>query len=223
MKQHINWDNVDTVCLDMDGTLLDLRFDNYFWLEYIPRIYALDNNMELSQAEHYLYKIFAQEHGKLQWYCLDFWSEKLQLDIVAHKSEITHLISLRKGVLDFLRYVKKLGKTQYLVTNAHNDSLVLKMSKTGIAHHFDEIICSHDFGVAKEEPGFWDILTKKYPLSLNATLFIDDSINVLQAAQNAGIKYVFGIAQPDSQQPVKVIDNFDLIHDFSDMISARDK
>ena len=27
------WRDIDTVLLDMDGTLLDLHYDNHFWLE----------------------------------------------------------------------------------------------------------------------------------------------------------------------------------------------
>ncbi len=215
---NFSWNDIDTVCLDMDGTLLDLHFDNHFWMEYIPQMYADDNGLPLAQAKEYLYKIFAREHGKLAWYCLDFWTEKLKLDIVAHKAEVAHLISVRPGVLNFLEFVKSSEKSQYLVTNAHNASLKLKMTYTGIDHYFDEIICSHDFNLAKEEAGFWDRLASQYPLDLDRTLFIDDSSNVLQAAKKAGIKYVLGIAQPDSKQPAREIENVKLIHDFSDMI-----
>ncbi|MDH3916294.1 MAG: haloacid dehalogenase, partial [Chromatiales bacterium] len=35
-----DWSTVDTVLLDMDGTLLDLRFDNYFWQELVPSRYG---------------------------------------------------------------------------------------------------------------------------------------------------------------------------------------
>lgn len=32
-----NWKTIDTVLLDMDGTLLDLHFDNHFWLSLVPQ------------------------------------------------------------------------------------------------------------------------------------------------------------------------------------------
>ena len=35
-----DWENIETVLLDMDGTLLDLHFDNHFWLQHVPVCYA---------------------------------------------------------------------------------------------------------------------------------------------------------------------------------------
>ena len=32
----LNWSKIDTVLLDMDGTLLDLHYDSHFWLNVIP-------------------------------------------------------------------------------------------------------------------------------------------------------------------------------------------
>ena len=36
----LDWSRIDTVLLDMDGTLLDLNFDNYFWQKHLPLRYA---------------------------------------------------------------------------------------------------------------------------------------------------------------------------------------
>lgn len=36
MHFDIAWQEVDTVLLDMDGTLTDLAFDNYFWQTLVP-------------------------------------------------------------------------------------------------------------------------------------------------------------------------------------------
>jgi FMN phosphatase YigB (HAD superfamily) len=44
------WEAIDTVLLDMDGTLLDLRFDNYFWMEFLPERYAERHGLTPEQA-----------------------------------------------------------------------------------------------------------------------------------------------------------------------------
>src|SRR5215831_5340508 len=44
------WDLIDTVLLDLDGTLLDLAFDNYFWREVIPAAYAISNSISIDAA-----------------------------------------------------------------------------------------------------------------------------------------------------------------------------
>jgi putative hydrolase of the HAD superfamily len=33
----LDWDRIDDVLLDMDGTLLDRHFDNFFFEEELPR------------------------------------------------------------------------------------------------------------------------------------------------------------------------------------------
>ena len=47
----VDWESVDTVLLDMDGTILDLRFDNWFWLELIPRRYAAARGLEVADRK----------------------------------------------------------------------------------------------------------------------------------------------------------------------------
>jgi putative hydrolase of the HAD superfamily len=215
----IDWNEIDTVCLDMDGTVLDLHFDNHFWLDYIPKIYAQENQLSLEKSEQLLTQKTASVKGQLEWYCLDFWSKELGLDIAAHKAEIAHLIAPRAGAIEFLEFVKKSGKQQLLVTNAHRDSLNLKIATIDIKQYFHHLISSHDYGMAKEQPGFWKQLLKHHPIDLSRTLFIDDSNNVLEAAQQAGIKYVLDIAKPDSKKPAKPSSNFPQLQHFSDIIN----
>jgi putative hydrolase of the HAD superfamily len=76
MAQKIDWGNIDTILLDMDGTLLDLHFDLHFWMEYMPLVFAKKHNITCDEAKDKLYPILRAEEGKLHWYCLDYWQEK---------------------------------------------------------------------------------------------------------------------------------------------------
>jgi len=192
------WDEIDTVLLDMDGTLLDLHFDTHFWLQHVPVRYAEANNISLDLAREQLLLRYHQAEGKLEWYCVDYWSEQLGLNIEILKQEVDHLISVRPDVISFLQALEKAGKHRILVTNAHGKSVSLKMKKTPIGEHLDEIITAHDIGLPKEHVVFWQKLQLQQPFSPESTLLIDDSINVLQSAEKYGIKYLRAILQPDS-------------------------
>lgn len=203
-KDHINmlnWPAIDTVLLDMDGTVLDLHFDNHFWLDYLPRRFAETHGHAEHQARAELHQRFAHLRGQLNWYCLDYWSAQLDLDITALKREIQHLIAIRPDAPPFLRALRQSGRQLWLVTNAHRDSLDLKMACTGIEDQFDRLISSHDFQVPKEDPAFWTALQAAYPFEPERALMVDDTTTVLQAAQNFGIGQQLCMLQPDSRQP----------------------
>jgi putative hydrolase of the HAD superfamily len=158
----LNWNSINTVLLDMDGTLLDLNFDNHFWLEFVPQRYALLHKISTMEAKNKLQPLFKSMEGKLEWYCLDYWSEQLQLDIAGLKAEIAELISILPHVSDFLSSLRESDKHVYLVTNAHPDSLSLKMEQTCLKPFFDNIICSHHYGYAKENQQFTPISNESF-------------------------------------------------------------
>lgn len=216
----INWKMIDTVLLDMDGTLLDLNFDNHFWKEFVPLKYAQLHNMNLIEAKRILEPRFKSMEGQLEWYCLDYWSNELQLNMAGLKQEIAELIKIMPHVIEFLESARKAGKRLLLVTNAHRDSLNLKMEKTCLHGFFDDIISSHDFGFAKEHAEFWTILEQKHGLNKASTLLVDDSLAVLNAAENYGLAYVVAVSQPDSTQGKKHTAHFLAINDFQDLLQG---
>jgi HAD superfamily hydrolase (TIGR01509 family) len=195
------WHNIETVLLDMDGTLLDLHFDNQFWLEHLPQKLALKHGKSLTQCRQEMRDSCAEVQGQIQWYCLDYWTEKLDLDIVQAKHEIAHLISLRPDTLPFLDALRASKKNVVLVTNAHPGSLSLKVEKTQLDEHIDELISTHQFGVTKESQLLWQKLQVHLNFDPATTLFVDDSQVILDAAKEYGIAYTLGISNPDSQKP----------------------
>ncbi len=214
----IKWNNIDTVLLDMDGTLLDLNFDNHFWLEFVPRRYAEQNNLSIEQAKRQLIPQFKEMEGKLEWYCLDYWSDVLKLDIAGLKAEISGLISVLPHVMEFLEVLSRSSKQVILVTNAHRASLNLKMGKTCLSPFFDKIISSHDYGVPKETQAFWSQLDNQHTFDKQRTLLIDDSLTVLKSARLYGIQYLISISKPDSQQGKRQIYDFTAIEDFRELM-----
>ncbi|RVU29896.1 GMP/IMP nucleotidase [Neptunomonas marina] len=218
----MDWSSIDTVLLDMDGTLLDLHFDSFFWLEHLPLRYADIHQLDPDEAKRWLHERIMQEQGTLNWYCLDYWSRELDVDIVALKREVTERIAFRPHVKDFLSQLKVHDKRAVIVTNAHRGSLMLKLEKTDLAERVDHIICSHDYGVPKEEQAFWQRLQQEEPFDPERTLLVDDSLAVLRAAQTYGIRYLLSIVQPDSQSPKRDIAEFTAIDRFSSITPGGD-
>ncbi len=214
----INWKQIDTVLLDMDGTLLDLNFDNHFWKQFVPERYAEKNRITIEQAKRQLEPQLKAMEGRLEWYCLDYWSEQLALNMLELKQEIAELISILPHVVDFLSELQQTKRQVLLVTNAHRDTLGLKLEKTRLHAFFDDIVCSHDFGMAKEQPGFWQTLQNQHVFDKNSTLFIDDSIPVLKSAQQFGVKHLVAISKPDSALSKRNIIDFPAIEDFRELM-----
>jgi HAD superfamily hydrolase (TIGR01509 family) len=214
----IDWKEIDTVLLDMDGTLLDLNFDNHFWKEFVPLKFAQQKGISIGSAKQQLVPQFKNMEGKLEWYCLDYWSNALQLDIAGLKAEISGLIAVLPHVTDFLEKLQQSSQQVLLVTNAHRDSLGLKMEKTCLQPFFDGIISSHDLGLPKEHSGFWDLLQQQHLFDKKTTLLIDDSLAVLNSARLFGIAHLISVSKPDSNQPKKDITGYPAIEDFRELM-----
>lgn len=220
-RHPFDWDHYDTVLLDMDGTLLDLRFDNFFWQELIPARYAALHALPHEEAVALLEPRFAAARGTLEWYCLDHWSRELGLDVAALKREAEDHIDFLPNVPDFLHAVRELRKRAVLVTNAHRGSLAIKLARTGLARHVDAIHSSHDLGLPKEHAGFWERLRAVEPFDARRTLLVDDSLPVLRSAHAYGIARVIAILRPDSTRPAGVAGDFHGIDSVAELIPPK--
>ncbi|MDK2776584.1 MAG: GMP/IMP nucleotidase [Pseudomonadota bacterium] len=212
-----DWQQIDTVLLDMDGTLLDLHFDNYFWLQHIPARYAEHHGMSEEEALAELNKSFVGLRGTLNWYCLDYWTELTGLPVAELKRDVQHKIGFRPHVQDFLARLRALGKRTVIVTNAHRDSVNLKMEHTGLDTMVDRIISSHDYQEPKESQAFWDHLQRDEAFDPARTLLIDDSESVLESAARWGIRNLLAIFHPDSRREPVTSDRFPGIHHFNEL------
>lgn len=216
----IDWAAIDTLFLDMDGTLLDLHFDNYFWLEHVPIRYAEAQSISTEESKQELLARYKDVEGTLEWYCVDHWSRELGLDIVLLKQEVDHLIAVHPHVVEFLDAVRGMGKRVLLVTNAHQKALALKLDRTQLGGHFDKVISSHDLGYPKESQQFWQSLEQIEHFDKTRTLFVDDSISVLRSAERYGIEHLLMVLKPDTKGPLRDAEHFTAIHNFSEIMPA---
>lgn len=214
------WRDIDTVLLDMDGTLLDLHYDNHFWLEHLPQRYAELHGISRAMADLELTPLFENNTGQLKWYCLDFWSRELKLPVRELKLETAHLIALRPDADTFLAAIKQAGKRVILITNAHRDSLSLKLERIELAPYFERLISSHDYGFPKESPAFWDALQADIGFDPSRSLFIDDTLPILRSARAFGIGHLLAVKQPDSKKGPKNTEEFAALGDYRELLEG---
>lgn len=218
---HIDWNLIDTVLLDMDGTLLDRHFDDHFWLEHVPRTWSRANNVPLESAKNKLYAMFRSQERTLNWTDLDYWSDRLGLDIPLLKREVDHLIAVHPGVTKFLAFLKQHGKQIWLVTNAHSKTLDLKMKRTRLSPYFNGIVSAHDLGLPKEENAFWGVLREKIPYDPERTLLGEDSETNLGTAAAYGIRYLVYVSRFSSTVTPEPSAVYRSIHYFTELMPHR--
>ena len=212
------WSRIDTVLLDLDGTLLDLAFDNHFWRQRVPEAFAQRRAITLAQARAELQPRFAAREGTLDWYCVEYWSRELALDIRALKQEASHRIGWLPGAREFLERVRALGKRLVLITNAHPMALAIKDARTEVISYFDAGFSSHRFGAPKEDPQFWRELAKVENFDPARSLFVDDSVNVLRAAREAGVGLIYAVRMPDSSCAARTHEEFPAVDAVAELL-----
>lgn len=218
MTARTTLEECDTLLLDMDGTLLDLAYDNYMWLTHIPRAFAARHGVSEETARRRLYDHYRRLRGELDWYCLDHWSERLDLDIIGLHREERERIGWLPGAQAFLEAIGARGLNVLLVTNSHRDTLALKSEVTGIERYFERVHTAHDFGFSKEQRGFWEALAEEQGFDPETTMFVDDTESVLDSAQRYGVRHLVTILRPDTSREPKGDTAFDGIHGVSELL-----
>ncbi|MBI4823302.1 MAG: GMP/IMP nucleotidase [Nitrospirae bacterium] len=218
--KHISFKDIKYILLDMDGTLLDKYFDDYFWEHLVPEKYAEKNNITFGKAKKELLVKYKRHEGTLNWTDIDFWSGELELDIPALKEQIKHLVEVHPHVEDFLMTLKRHRKKVFLVTNAHYKSIDIKFKKTGIGRYFDSVVASFDLGYPKESIEFWEKAEALLGFDKGRSLFIDDTEEILRTAKRYGIKYILLKTGANSKERKKPSAEFPFISDFKELMEG---
>ena len=218
-RPQLQWQKISTVLLDMDGTLLDKYYDDYFWELFLPQEYGKRHGLAEADAQKELYQRYRSVEKTLMWTDLNYWSTELGLDIIGLKKQIDHLIKVNPHAIDFLQFLHNQRKQVHLVTAAHPDALEIKMNRVNLRPYFAQMICADEIGKPKEDVAFWQSLEERLGFEPDSTLFADDNLNVLTAARSHGIRYLVHIAKPSSRQPASYCDEFASVAAFDQLIA----
>jgi len=211
----IPFKDITCVLLDMDGTLLDRYFDDYFWEHLVPERYAEKHKITFGKAKEELFKKYKAHEGTLNWTDIDFWSRELGLDIMALKEQIRHLVEVHPHVENFLKMLKTRKIKTFIVTNAHYKVLDMKLKKTDLGKYLTGAITSFEIGFPKEKIEFWKKAQQNLHFDKEKTILVDDTLKVLKTAQRFGIKYLIYKAISNSKVKPSPSAEFMTILDFS--------
>jgi putative hydrolase of the HAD superfamily len=211
-------DRCETLMLDMDGTILDLAYDNYMWMTHVPEKWAEKNGLSLSDARKHLFARFGAVQGELDWYCLDHWSEQLDLDVMQLHRDNHERIGFLPGARSFLTQLRELNFKVLLVTNSHPDTLQLKEQVTGFSEFFDGIHSAHSYGYAKEQQEFWHELQEQEGFEPETTMFVDDNERVLESAGEYGVEMLVTVTRPDTSEPIRTSSQFVGVEGISELL-----
>ncbi len=201
MPLHVNWEDIDDVLLDMDGTLLDRHFDNFFFEEALPHRYALLHGLTYEGSRDRLMAMYRSVEGELAWTDLNYWTERVGIDVVALHKELDYLVGFLPSAETFLRELKRLERRVTILTNAHQAGVDVKIAKTGLDGHVDRIVTASEVGYLKMRPAYWPACQQLVGFNPQRALFIDDDEGCLAAAQQFGIAHLVHSAKPSSQLP----------------------
>jgi HAD superfamily hydrolase (TIGR01509 family) len=216
----LNWDDIDDVLLDMDGTLLDRHFDNVLFEEALPRRYAEQQALSFDQARDSLMAMYRSVEGRLEWTDLAYWTNRVGIDVVALHRELNSLIDFLPDAREFLSRLRKSGKRITVLTNAHRAGVEIKAAKTGLDRYVDRIVDAFQVGFLKMHEDYWPHCQELVGFDPTRSLYIDDDEKCLAAAEKYGVGRVFHRSKSSSQLPPAPSAQFTSIEDFSPLMTG---
>lgn len=217
----IDWNEIDDVLLDMDGTLLDRHFDNFFFEEELPRRYAALHTLPFEEARDRLMAMYRSVEGELAWTDLNYWTKRIGIDVVAMHKELDHMIGFLPGAQEFLQYLRQLGKRVTIVTNAHSAGVSVKVAKTGLDRYVDRIVDAFEVGYLKMRPEYWPSCRRLVGFNPSRSLFMDDDEGCLTSAKAFGVAYLVHSAKSSSRLPPSPLSQFVSVVGFAPLLNGR--
>lgn len=186
---------IKIISFDLDGTLLDKEiFDDAFWFEEIPRLYARKNRISLKEAKKFVYEEYNKVGDKnLDWYFPSYWFRyfKLKEDHKAIMKDMRPMSRLFKEVKGILKKLSKKYRLIVITTSTHEMNEI-KLETEGLRDYFSDIFSvTSDFMMIKKNPNTFLKIIKKLKIKKNEIVHVGDTYeDDYIVPRKAGIKAI---------------------------------
>ena len=179
------------VIFDMDGTMLDTEPVSLQGMIYAAE--AKGKTMPLD----FFHQFMGRNVAHARWLIQQRFGDEVDYDELAalHQSYIDEYIEkngipLKKGLFALFDRLESLNIKKCVATSTVKSLATSKLTRAGIIHRFEAIVCGDDVADSKPNP---EIFLRAAALCKTApaeSLVIEDSMAGAEGAFNAGIPYI---------------------------------
>ena len=154
------------VSLDLDGTIVNRDYVDYFWLELVPTLYSERHGLNLEDAKREVQRQYDEIGPKdLRWYNPEYWFQRFGLDsgmLSWALEEAGRFVKPYRDALEFIEAVK--GEVQLVLsTSASCEFIKLVFARVpeleqAFAHVFSS---TSDFSLPGKPPEFYKAILKQ--------------------------------------------------------------
>ena len=217
------FNNIKAAIFDLDGTLIDsMSLWDQIDIDYLgSKNIAVPSNLNdeishlsFNQVALYFKETFSLEDSLDE--IKDTWNS------MAH-THYSSNIHLKKGVLQFLQFLKESNIKIGLATSNSTELLEASLKFNNIYDYFDEITITDEVGIGKHEPDVYLLAAKKLKVKPEDCIVFEDILPAVKGAKKAGMKVIAVEDERSISDQAEIIKNADnYINDFTTLITTND-